>query len=67
MANVKLAPPPPAPHRAEKKLPVAYRFPRPLIEALDAYADAQNVSRNGALEHLLSWALSAAGYDPKAA
>ena len=40
-----------------------------LVDALDAYADAQDppISRTRALEHLLAWALNAAGYAPKAA
>lgn len=60
---------PPPPTRRPRKKAISYRIQPTLIAALDDYADAQDppISRTRALEHLLSWALTAAGHAPKAA
>jgi len=67
MKNEPHRPPPPAHH--ERKGAIGFRMHQELVDALDAYADAQDppISRTRALEHLLAWALNAAGYAPKAA
>ena len=58
--------PPPVPSRVHHRNPtVSYRFPPPLLEALQKYAEKQHTGTNAAVVHLLSWALEQAGLAPR--
>ena len=65
MATDKPPTPPSPTPRGKRKGQFGFRMRDSLVEALEDYAEAEGVTRNAALEHLLTWSLSVAGYKPK--
>jgi hypothetical protein len=63
-AATQKPPPVPRPETSETVL-MNFRLPPSLVQALERYAEKQEVTKVAALRHLLAWALEKAGEEPE--